>query len=174
VTRPNKASITIATLALAATCWITSGPLARGGVAGAVVLASTHSRHHRHATGCRTSARNVPALPQPLVSFEAPYVPGRCDPMRLLPKQARRLFACVRWREGGDTPDEPNGAGMYQFTNRATWDEFRGRFPEVPSEATALQQDIVAYRAWRTEQFLPWNGDPCVGTVHEYGKWGWY
>jgi muramidase (phage lysozyme) len=84
------------------------------------------------------------------------------------------MFECVRWREGGDTADQPNGAGMYQFTNRATWDEFRGRFPQVPSEATPLEQDIVAYRAWRTEQFLPWNGDPCLGAVHEYGRWGWY
>ena len=94
--------------------------------------------------------------------------------MHLLPKQAWRLFVCVRWREGGDMANQPNGAGMYQFTNRATWDEFRGSFPEVPSEATPLEQDIVAYRVWKTEQFLPWNGDPCLGAVHQLGKWGWY
>jgi hypothetical protein len=123
---------------------------------------------------CRRSVRSVPALPAPRATFEAPYVPRGCDPMRLLPKQAWRMFACVRWREGGDTPNQPNGAGMYQFTNRATWNEFRGKFAAVPSNATALEQDIVAYRAWKTEQFLPWNGDPCLGSVRQYGKWGWY
>lgn len=134
-------------------------------------------RHHalsRPPHACPRSARSISSLPAPLVSFDTPYVPGACDPLRTLPKQAFRMFACVRWREGGDTPDQPNGAGMYQFTNRATWNEFRGRFSEVPSDATALQQDIVAYRAWRAEQFLPWNGDPCLGSVRQYGKWGWY
>jgi hypothetical protein len=94
--------------------------------------------------------------------------------MHLLPKQAWRLFACIRWREGGDNPHESNGAGMYQFTSRSTWNEFRGSFSKVPSRATALEQDIVAYRAWKTEQFFPWNGDPCLGAVHQIGKWGWY
>jgi hypothetical protein len=123
---------------------------------------------------CHRNTRSVRSLPAPLVGFETRYVPGSCDPMHLLPKQAWRMFACVRWREGGDTANQPNGAGMYQFTNRATWNEFRGHFAEVPSDATALQQDIVAYRAWRAEQFLPWNGDPCLGSVRQYGKWGWY
>lgn len=133
-------------------------------------------RHVLRATPrrCERSTRSVNVLPAPLVGFEAPYAPSACDPLRLLPKQAWRMFACVRWREGGDTPDQPNGAGMYQFTNRATWNEFRGNFAEVPSDATALQQDVVAYRAWKTEQFLPWNGDPCLGAVHQIGKWGWY
>jgi hypothetical protein len=129
---------------------------------------------HRRVHACHRNTRSVRSLPAPLVGFETPYVPGSCDPMHLLPKQAWRMFACVRWREGGDTANQPNGAGMYQFTNRATWNEFRGRFAEVPSDATALQQDIVAYRAWKAEQFLPWNGDPCLGSVRQYGKWGWY
>lgn len=133
-----------------------------------------HIAPSRRADVCDPNTRSVASLPAPLVTFEAPYVPRMCDPMHLLPKQAWRMFVCVRWREGGDTPDQPNGAGMYQFTNRDTWNEFRGRFPEVPSHATALQQDIVAYRAWKAEQFLPWNGDPCLGPVHQYGKWGWY
>lgn len=133
-----------------------------------------HAPARRRVPECRPNTRSVASLPAPLVSFVSPYRPGRCDPMHLLPVQARRMFACVRWREGGDTPNESNGAGMYQFTNRATWNEFRGAFPEVPSDATALQQDIVAYRVWKVEQFFPWNGDPCLGQLQQYGKWGWY
>ena len=161
--------------------------------AGAMALQTSHPvvtgrhglvRHHalvrhraiarRRTHMCRRNVRSVSVLPTPLVSYETPYVPGPCDPMRLLPKEARRLFACVRWREGGDMANQPNGAGMYQFTNRATWDEFKGSFPEVPSQATPFEQDVVAYRAWKAEQFLPWNGDPCLGSVHQLGRWGWY
>lgn len=148
-------------------------------VGASVKTASTPHAAKRHPRAavtprCQRSVRSVHGLPAPLVNFEAPYEPSACDPMHLLPKQAWRMFACVRWREGGDTANQPNGAGMYQFTNRATWNEFRGNFAKVPSDATALQQDIVAYRAWKTEQFFPWNGDPCLGSVHQYGKWGWY
>jgi hypothetical protein len=179
VTRPTTAPFTIATLIVALICVVNGFPLLHVDAAGADVtrarLVATARRPVRHAKhGCGWKLRSVRSLPVPLVNYQAPYVPGRCDPMRRLPKQAWRLFECVRWHEGGDTPDEPNGAGMYQFTNRATWDEFRGRFPDVPSDATPLEQDIVAYRAWKTEQFLPWNGDPCLGSVHQYGKWGWY
>lgn len=167
---------------LAILCLLSSCLLAWPQRAGAVADAPAHvaavrptrDASSRRAHLCRQSARSVSSLPAPLVSFATPYVPGTCDPMRRLPEQVRRLFACVRWREGGDTPNQPNGAGMYQFTNRATWNEFKGRFPEVPSHATALQQDIVAYRAWKAEQFLPWNGDPCLGSVRQLGKWGWY
>ena len=181
MTRPHPRPINYVASLLAIVCLLSSWLVLWPRHAGAVVdaparVAAVRSGHHtsRPARACRPNPRSVGALPAPLVSFDAPYVPGACDPMHTLPKQAFRMFACVRWREGGDTPNEPNGAGMYQFTNRATWNEFRGRFPEVPSRATALEQDIVAYRAWKTEQFLPWNGDPCLGSVREYGKWGWY
>ena len=181
MTRHHTAPRTCAA-ALLAVCLVTSLLFVWPHVSGATVTSranrmatvTPHAPRTRHPHACQPNTRSVAALPAPLVSFEAPYVPGPCDPMRLLPKQARRMFACVRWREGGDLADQPNGAGMYQFTNRATWDEFRGSFAEVPSEATALQQDIVAYRAWKTEQFFPWNGDPCLGSVRQYGKWGWY
>jgi hypothetical protein len=180
VTRPTTAPLAIASLLLAVVCVVNGFPLLRTDVAGAAVVRTKDSAV-QHATqparaphACTWKLRSVKTLPLPRVNYQTPYVPGRCDPMRRLPKQAWRLFECVRWREGGDTADQPNGAGMYQFTNRATWDEFKGRFPDVPSDATPLEQDIVAYRAWKTEQFLPWNGDPCLGSVHQYGKWGWY
>ena len=175
MTRHTKVPLTFAIYVLVAVCLANGWLFARPVHAEAVVSVRLHVAPPRHhARGCPRNARNVSLLPAPRVTFEAPYVPRTCDPMHLLPKQAWRLFACVRWREGGDMANQPNGAGMYQFTNRATWDEFRGAFPEVPSEATALEQDIVAYRVWRTEQFLPWNGDPCLGSVHQLGKWGWY
>jgi hypothetical protein len=173
VTRiPTASKVAVSLLFVAA---LNGVPLLAPALAGAIVDASTHAAAAVHgAPRCSWKPRDVKVLPTPRVGFEAPYVPGRCDPLRRLPRQAWKMFACVRWREGGDLANQPNGAGMYQFTNRATWDEFKGTFPEVPSDATPLEQDIVAYRVWKTEQFLPWNGDPCLGSVHEYGKWGWY
>ena len=181
-THRDQRPVSFATSVFAIVCLLSSclfgWPRVAEAVGAGATRAATERPSHVASSGrphvCQRSARSVSSLPAPLVTFEVPYVPGTCDPMHLLPKQAWRMFACVRWREGGDTANQPNGAGMYQFTNRATWDEFKGRFAPVPSDATALQQDIVAYRAWRAEQFLPWNGDPCLGSVRQYGKWGWY
>ena len=183
--RLSTVALVLSMAFLVNSCLLSALPGAVGAVMDSSRTAVASARHAdsaspqgAHVVGdvraCHRNARSVTSLPAPLVSFETPYVPGSCDPMRLLPVQAWRMFACVRWREGGDTANQPNGAGMYQFTNRATWDEFRGSFAEVPSHATPLQQDIVAYRAWKAEQFLPWNGDPCLGSVRQYGKWGWY
>jgi hypothetical protein len=174
VTRPTTAPLMFGSLLIAIVCFVNGLPLLQSNVASAVVVVASPHRVEHAPHGCKWKPRDVTKLPVPRVNFETPYVPGRCDPLRRLPRQAWQMFQCVRWREGGDLADQPNGAGMYQFTNRGTWDEFKGRFPETPSDATPLEQDIVAYRVWKTEQFLPWNGDPCLGSVHEYGKWGWY
>lgn len=173
MTRPTKCPRIVAAL-LATACLVNTFLFVAPNGATAAVRRPAHVATKPRARTCHRDIRSVAELPRPRVGFEAPYVPSACDPLRLLPKQAYRLFACVRWHEGGDNPSEPNGAGMYQFTNRATWNEFRGSFPKVPSHATALEQDIVAYRTWRTEQFLPWDGDPCLGSERQYGKWGWY
>jgi len=113
------------------------------------------------------------------MSYEQPYTPPAGDPIYTLPKQAQVLAACVRWREGGDTANQPNGAGTYQYTNESLWIEFGGQqFATDASGATALEQDIVFVRTFRVEQFLPWNTDPCIGNVfvlyHDGHDWGWF
>jgi hypothetical protein len=113
------------------------------------------------------------------VSFEQPYVPPRGDPIYTLPRQAQVLAACVRWREGGDTANQPNLAGMYQYMNETLWLTYGGgRFSYWPSGATAEQQDVVFVATWLAEQFYPWVGDPCIGALqwitHNGAAYGWY
>ena len=123
------------------------------------------------------SRRWIPGLPAPAVSYKMHYVPPKNDPMHRLMAQAWRMFACIRWREDGDQPHERNSAGsagMYQFQD-ATWRQYGGaRFAPQANLATAAEQDVVAVRVFRAEQFYPWDGDPCVGAVRQYGKWGWW
>ena len=136
--------------------------------------------NHRHHSACSSwHSRNVSELPAPLIRYQVQYVPPQCDPMHKLFKQAWRVFACIRWHESGDrVASDPRGSygstGLYQF-EPGTWDAYGGQqFAEFAWEATAFQQDRVAYRVFKAEQFLPWINDPCVGSLAWLGRFGWW
>ena len=132
---------------------------------------------HRRPRGCEWHSADLRFLPSPEASYEVHYVPPRCDPLHKLPKQAWRMLACVRWREAGDQPTERNSAGsagFYQFQD-GTWLAFGGgQFAPQAQLATPVEQDRVAYRAYRAEQFYPWRGDPCLNSISFNHTWGWW
>lgn len=137
------------------------------------VVSSPAPKDEGHRTGGCAPNRQRLAVPGPLASYEVTVRFG-CS-LSTLPVPERAVAECIAWAESRDHVHEAP-AGLFQFTDRQTWDEFaRGwarRWP-VPSQAPLSVQARVLVRAWRVEQWKPWDTDPCVGTVAEDGRYGW-
>jgi len=96
------------------------------------------------------------------------YEPSASDPVRSLPMADQVTFACIRYAESRNHPNDTNqysGAeGLYQFLPYI-W-QFGAKALGIPvssaNYATPEQQSAVAIWYWKRDGFSPWNGDGCV------------
>ena len=124
---------------------------------------------------CRADRQSWPVA-GPAVAYTALHL-GVCNAIiRSLPAPERQVAVCIAWAESRDHAFEAGGGyGLFQF-EPVTWTEFArswaNRWP-LANQAPIDIQSRVLVRAWKAEQWNPWEGDPCVGHLTFGSKFGW-